>query len=49
MDNGEEMLVTDPYCPPIGALSPDDTPLVVESSDKLPPVNNVFSHVSCFM
>jgi hypothetical protein len=38
MDEGEEkLLVTDPYCPPVVALSPDDTPLVVEGSDKLPP------------
>jgi len=30
-------VITDPYCPPVGATSPDDTPLIVECGEELPP------------
>ena len=27
---------TDPYCPSVGAMSPDDIPFIVEGSKKFP-------------
>jgi hypothetical protein len=27
---------TDPYCPTVLAMPPDDTPFIIESSDELP-------------
>ena len=28
--------ITDPYRPPVGAASPDDTPFIVQITDELP-------------
>ena len=32
----EKGRTTNPYCPPVGAMSSDETPLVVEITDELP-------------
>jgi hypothetical protein len=43
-DLGKEMLLaTDPYCPAVGAISSDDTPLVIKGGEEFPAAQRALS------
>ena len=45
MSNIKPKMMTDPYCPLVGTMPLDDTPFIIEGSDKFPTGNTEVSHV----